>query len=199
MLYSKEKEETETMSWESSNSYNSYDIERQCPMRSTFYYEDLSIEDIPALALQITTLLVRGFTLVADGPRLQKRMIEREGHSTETLYRIIETAYLEDDVVKVRVRITSEADSPESAIANAQAVVPEIAYRKGTVEGGKGQMKRCALIAADLLARYGDLVEEGGYISVPYWTAGGRGDWKTKKAYRIFHLKDLKRKGEGAL
>lgn len=180
------------MSWESSNSYNSYDTERQCPMRSAYFYKDLSIEDIPALALQIATLLVRGFILVADGPRLQKQVVEREGHPTETLYQILETAYLEDDDVKVRVRITSEADSPELAIANAQAVIPEVAYIKSTVEGGKGQMKRCALIAAELFARYGDLVEEGGYISVPYWTAGGRGGWKTKKAFRCFYLKDLK-------
>ena len=187
------------MTWQLSGSFSGYDIVRHCPQRSTHYFKDLPAEGIPVLASRIADLQARGFTLVANGSRLNKQVVESEGHPAEIYYWLEETAYMEDGKVKIRVRITSKADSPELAIANAQAVIPEVAYAKSTVEGGKGQMKRCAQIAAEVFNKYGDLIEEGGYISIPYWTAGGRGGWKTKKAYRCFDIKDLKQEAGDAL
>lgn len=181
------------MEWKWSGSFSGYDLAAGRRQRTTSYITEQPIT-VPALASHIARLEAAGFIL-AEGKGqayLMKDIIEPEGGENSERYSFGNGITLDDGTVRIHLHVKADGKTPEAAIAEATVTALSLLALAGVpVESGRGQQGKCRAIAEDIRAKYGRLLDEGGYIAVPYLTRAGRGGWKSKVAYRCYYLKDF--------
>lgn len=102
-----------------------------------------------------------------------------------------------EDGVVLYVSLVSTKKGPQASVADAIALsgvrVAGIRWPDAhALSIGKTMRARQMEAAQYMMERYGDLLDDGAWVQVPYWTRGGRGGYITKLAVRDFKAGQLR-------